>query len=104
MAELGSLVGGALAPLVTMLDPDCLVVDARLAEGCGPFITGVTAQVERRCPPDLTRTLVIVAGELDDAERHGALAAADAHAAAWSRRPIEWSDSIQPLYLCAISA
>ena len=82
MTELGSLVGGALAPLVTMLDPDCVVVDARLAEGCRPFIAGVTAQVERRCPPDLTRTLVVVAGELDDAERHGALAAADAHAAA----------------------
>jgi predicted NBD/HSP70 family sugar kinase len=82
MVELGSLVGGALAPLVTMLDPDCVVVDARLAEGCGPFIAGVTAEVERRCPPDLARTLVVVAGELDDAERHGALAAADAHAAA----------------------
>jgi predicted NBD/HSP70 family sugar kinase len=82
MAELGSLVGGALAPLVTMLDPDCVVVDARLADGCGPFIAGVSTEVERRCPPDLAQTLVVVAGELDDAERHGALAAADAHAAA----------------------
>jgi predicted NBD/HSP70 family sugar kinase len=82
MAELGALVGCALAPLVTMLDPDCVVVDARLSGGCGPFIAGVTAEVERRCPPDLAGALTIVAGELDDAERYGALAAADAHAAA----------------------
>jgi predicted NBD/HSP70 family sugar kinase len=82
MAELGSLVGCALAPLVTMLDPDCVVVDARLAEGRGPFIAGVTAELGRRCPPDLAAALMVVAGELDDAERYGALAAADAHAAA----------------------
>ena len=81
MAELGSLVGCALAPLVTMLDPDCVVVDARLAEGCGPFIAGVTTELERRCPPDLAGTVMVVAGELADAERYGALAAADAHAA-----------------------
>jgi hypothetical protein len=82
MMELGSLVGGALAPLVTMLDPDCLVVDARLAEGCGPFIAAVTAELDQRCPPDLVGTPMVVAGELVDAERYGALAAADAHAAA----------------------
>jgi predicted NBD/HSP70 family sugar kinase len=82
MAELGSLVGCALAPLVTMLDPDCIVVDARLAAGCRPFIAGATAELHRRCPPDLAGTLMVVAGELDDAERYGALAAADAHAAA----------------------
>jgi predicted NBD/HSP70 family sugar kinase len=80
MAGLGALVGRALGPLVTMLDPDCVVVDARLGDGCGPFIAGVTAEVEQRCPPDLAGTLTVVAGELDDAERYGALAAADAHA------------------------
>ena len=82
MAGLGSCVGRALAPLLTMLDPDCVVVDARLAEGCGPFISGITAEVGRRCPPDLARTVTVVTGELADAERYGALAAADAHAAA----------------------
>ncbi len=82
LAELGSHVGCALGPLVTMLDPDCVVVDARLGDGCGPFIAGVTAEVEQRCPPDLARTVTVVAGELADAERYGALAAADAHAAA----------------------
>ena len=80
--ELGSLVGRALAPLVTVLDPDCMVVDARLGDESGPFIAAVTAELARRCPPDLAGNMVVVAGELDDAEQCGALAAADAHAAA----------------------
>jgi len=81
-AELGSLVGRVLAPLVILLDPDCVVIDARLAQACGPFIAGVTAELARRCPPDLAGSLAVVAGELADAERYGALAAADAHATA----------------------
>lgn len=80
--ELGALVGRALAPLVTALDPDCVVMDARLADGCKPFIAGATAELARRCPPGLAESLEVVAGELKDAERHGALAAADAHASA----------------------
>jgi hypothetical protein len=36
----------------------------------------------RRCPPDLAGILGIVAGEPEDAERYGALAAATAHASA----------------------
>jgi hypothetical protein len=57
------------------------------------FIAGVTAELARRCPPDLAGSLAVVAGELDDAERYGALAAADAHAtaliseAAWPMLP-----------------
>jgi predicted NBD/HSP70 family sugar kinase len=78
--ELGMLVGRALAPMVTTLDPDCLVVDARLAQGCKPFILGLRAELDRRCPPDLAGILGVVAGELEDAERYGALAAANAHA------------------------
>jgi predicted NBD/HSP70 family sugar kinase len=81
LAELGSLVGRALAPLVTALDPDCVVVDARLGEAAELFIAGVTAQVAQRCPPPLAERLTVVPGELDDAERFGALAAADAYAA-----------------------
>jgi predicted NBD/HSP70 family sugar kinase len=80
--ELGTLVGRALAPMVTTLDPDCLVVDARLAQGCGPFIAGVRAELARRCPPDLAGGLRVVAGELEDAERYGTLAAANTHASA----------------------
>ena len=81
LAELGSLVGRALAPLVTALDPDCVVVDARLGEVAELFIARVTAQVAQRCPPPLVERLTVIPGELDDAERFGALAAADAYAA-----------------------
>jgi hypothetical protein len=58
-----------------------VIVDARLAEKCKPFIAGVNAELARRCPPDLAESLVVVAGELNDAELYGALAAADAQAA-----------------------
>jgi predicted NBD/HSP70 family sugar kinase len=82
-AELGSLVGRALAPLVTVLDPDCVVADAaHLGQQCDSFIAAVAAELARRCPPVLTRALVVVPGELSDAERYGALAVADAHATA----------------------
>jgi len=78
---LGSLLGRAFSSLVTTLDPDCVVVDARLAEECGPFIAEFTAELARRCPPDIAGALAVVPGALADAERYGALAAADASAA-----------------------
>lgn len=81
VTEYGSLLGRVLAPLLTMLDPDCVIIDARLADKCKPFIAGVTAELARRCPPDLAESLMVVAGELNDAELYGALAAADAQAA-----------------------
>jgi hypothetical protein len=59
-----------------------VVIDARLAQECGPFIAEFTAELARRCPPDLAGTLMVVPGEFTDAERYGALAAADAHAVA----------------------
>ena len=78
---LGSLLGRAFSSLVITLDPDCVVVDARLAEECGPFITEFTAELARRCPPGIAERLVVVPGEFADAERYGTLAAADASAA-----------------------
>lgn len=86
---LGSLLGRALSSLVTTLDPDCVVVDARLGEECGPFIAEFTAELARRCPPDLAAALAVVPGAFTDAERYGALAAADAHAVAQVTRPVE---------------
>lgn len=77
----GSLVGRALAPLVTMLDPDCVVIDARLGPQAKPFAAGVTTELARRCPADLGGSVAVVGGELTDAERFGAIAAADGHAA-----------------------
>jgi hypothetical protein len=79
---LGTLLSRALSPLVTTLDPDCVVVDARLGQECGPFVAEFTAELARRCPPDLAGALVVVPGEFTDAERYGALAAADAYAMA----------------------
>ena len=79
---LGSLLGRALSSLVTTLDPDCVVVDPRLAEECGPFIAEFTAELAQRCPPDLVGPLLVVPGGFVDAERYGALAVADAYAAA----------------------
>lgn len=81
VTEYGSLVGRVLAPLVTALDPDCVVVDARLADKGKPFMAGLTEELARRSPPDLADSLVVVAGELNDAELYGALAAADAQVA-----------------------
>jgi hypothetical protein len=81
LATQGPLVGQALAPLVTALDPDCVIVDARLGERAGPFIQGVTAELRRRCPHGVAGSLAVVAGELENAERFGALAAADIYAA-----------------------
>jgi hypothetical protein len=79
---LGSLLGRALSALVTTLDLDCVVVDPRLGEECGPFIAEFTAEVARRSPPGLAGPLTVVPGAFADAERYGALAAADAHAVA----------------------
>ena len=81
-AVLGSLLGRALSSLVTTLDPDCVAIDARLGEECGPFIAELTAELARRCPPGLAETLTVVPGQFTDAERYGALAAADARAVA----------------------
>ena len=80
-AMLGLLLGRAFSSLVTTLDPDCVVVDARLAQECGPFIAEFTLELARHCPPEIAVSLPVVPGDFTDAERYGALAAADAHAA-----------------------
>ena len=80
LPELGTLVGQALAPVITAYDPDCMVVDAGLGRWAAYFTTAIITELERRCPPPVTERLAVVAGELEDAERSGALALADAHA------------------------
>jgi predicted NBD/HSP70 family sugar kinase len=77
---LGSLTGQALAPFITAFDPDCVVTDARLGGDAASFTAALTAELAQRCPPSLTDGLAILPGTLDDAELHGALAAADAYA------------------------
>lgn len=87
LPELGTLAGQALAPLITAYDPDCMVVDAGLGRWAAYFTTAVVTELQRRCPPLVTERLAVVAGELDDAERSGALALADAHASAMLAAP-----------------
>jgi ROK family len=82
LPKLGTLVGQALAPLITAYDPDCVVVDAGLGCWSEYFTSAVISELQRRCPPPVTERLCVVAGNLDDAERWGALALADAHASA----------------------
>jgi hypothetical protein len=82
LARLGTLVGQALAPLMTAYDPDCLVVDAGLGRWAEHFTTAIVTELDRRCPPPVTERLAVIAGKLEDAERSGALALADAPASA----------------------
>jgi predicted NBD/HSP70 family sugar kinase len=91
LAELGALVGRALAPLLTTLDPDCVVTDARLGKATGQFIAGLSEQVAQSCPPQLAAGLVVIPGELDDAARFGALAVADSHAANVISPSVRWA-------------
>ena len=96
LPKLGALVGQALAPLITAYDPDCMVVDAGLGRWAEYFTAAVITELERRCPPPVTERLAVVSGKLDDAERSGALALADAHAAALLTGPQEFSPLFMP--------
>lgn len=80
LAELGPLTGRALAPLVSTLDPDCVVIDCQLGDAAKLFAEKVAAEIARRCPPQLADGLRVIPGELEDAEALGAIAAADAYA------------------------
>jgi predicted NBD/HSP70 family sugar kinase len=80
LAELGPLAGQALAPLVSTLDPDCVVIDSRLGDAAELFAERVAAEIARRCPPQLAEELRVIPGQLGDAEALGAIAAADAYA------------------------
>jgi predicted NBD/HSP70 family sugar kinase len=80
LAELGPLAGRALAPLVSTLDPDCVVIDSKLGDAAKLFAEKVAAEIARRCPPQVAGELRVIPGELGDAEALGAIAAADAYA------------------------
>lgn len=81
-SDLGALLAKTLASLVVLLDPDLLVVDAELRHTAAPLITGLRAELSRRCPPRQAEGLAIVRGDLPDAIARGALAAADDAASA----------------------
>lgn len=75
--DLGSLVARPVATLTTVLDPDCIIVDASLENAAAPFIAGLTEELSNRCPPALMSRLSILQGTLANAMTFGAIAAAD---------------------------
>lgn len=76
--DLGALIGKPLSSVVTILDPDCVVLDARLEAAAAPLIAGLIATLEQRCPAALVSRLRVLPGALPDAAARGALAAANA--------------------------
>jgi predicted NBD/HSP70 family sugar kinase len=75
--DLGATIGGPVATLTTLLDPDCIIVDASLEVAAAPFIAGLTEELAHRCPPMLMSRLSILQGKLANAIAVGAIAAAD---------------------------
>ena len=65
MAELGSLRGPRARPADHLLDPDCVVVDARLAERLRAVHRGSHRGAGAAVPAGSRRDLAVVAGELD---------------------------------------
>jgi len=71
------MIARPVATLTTMLDPDCVIVDASLEGAAAPFIAGLTEEMSHRCPPMLMSRLSILQGTLANAVALGAIAAAD---------------------------
>jgi hypothetical protein len=71
------MIGKPMATLTTVLDPDCIVVDASLGEAAVPLAAGLTAELSHRCPPMLLSRLSVLPGMLKNAMACGAIAAAN---------------------------
>lgn len=76
--DLGALTAQASAAVVTVLEPDLLIVDSRLRAAAGVFIGGLTHGLTQRCGSRLIRGLDVIQGVLDEPIALGALAAANA--------------------------
>jgi predicted NBD/HSP70 family sugar kinase len=76
--DLGAMVARPLSTLTTMLDPDCIVVDASLEAAAAPFIAGLTEELTQRSSAALMSRLSILRGTLPNAIALGGIAAADA--------------------------
>jgi predicted NBD/HSP70 family sugar kinase len=76
--EVGALVGRPLAAIVTVLDPDVVVIDAELGAASSPFIAGLRGSLDQRCMPGLVERLDLRRGQLTDPVALGALAVANA--------------------------
>lgn len=77
LRDLGVLIGRAVSSLITAVDPDAIIVDARLENAAAPVIDGLSGELARRCPADLLARLQISPGLLLNAHHCGAIAAAN---------------------------
>jgi predicted NBD/HSP70 family sugar kinase len=75
--DLGAMVARPVATLTTMIDPDCIIVDASLEGAADPFIAGLTEELTRRSSAALMSRLSVLRGALPNAVALGAIAAAD---------------------------
>ncbi|WP_037914211.1 ROK family transcriptional regulator [Actinacidiphila yeochonensis] len=78
LTDLGRLVARPLAGVVTMLNPEVLVIDPALHAGHRPFVDGLSTHLA----PAAARAPRIVPGDLPDAHAYGALALGDREPAA----------------------
>jgi predicted NBD/HSP70 family sugar kinase len=76
LRDLGRLVGQPLATIVTMLDPDSIIVDGTLGPAAAPFIEGLHLELDHRCPPTIAAGVRIQPGVLNDPVTRGAFTAA----------------------------
>jgi predicted NBD/HSP70 family sugar kinase len=76
--DLGAMVARPVATLTTLIDPDCIIVDASLEGAVVPFIAGLTEELTHRSSAALMSRLTVAPGTLSNAIAFGAIAAADA--------------------------
>lgn len=72
--DLGRTLGRALASSVTLLNPQCLVVDGTLRRAAPCVADGLRDELRRRCPPGVLQALSIVEGTLTHPRAAGARA------------------------------
>lgn len=66
LREFGARIGALLAPAVSLLDPDVIIVDGALEQAADVVARGLRDEVERSCSPLSTRNLRVVPGTLAD--------------------------------------
>ncbi|MHA3703655.1 ROK family protein [Jatrophihabitans sp. YIM 134969] len=81
LTDLGRLVGGPLATIVSFLDPDVVVVDGRLGGAGVPVAAGITEMLGQRCSPIVAAGVRIVPGRFDRPRLVGAAVVGEALAA-----------------------
>lgn len=66
LREFGARIAAILAPAVSLLDPDVIVVDGALGVAADIVARGLREELERTCSPLAVRDLVVIPGTLGD--------------------------------------